>query len=312
MRLRTAALLAVTSLALQACGTSPSEIAEDIVDGASEAIGEVVDDASGGDGAPSGEGDADPADGGSQDGGSQDAGQDAGGSDGGAPAAAVDDFASVGFHGPAMLRGSVDRLVVEVDTQNGVSVSQSALDHLVATMRQLVDKPGGVVLSGGNSFASDRTQWSSGDLREVASQNRDTASGGGTVSVYVLYVRGGFTSNGEETNAIGVAYNASEMALFPDRWEGLGGLLGSDAAIERAVLVHEWGHLLGLVNIGYESEIDHEDPEHSGHSSNRGSVMYWAIESTLISQIFSGPPPDSFDDADVADLEGIRSGKYRG
>ncbi len=321
VKLRTTSLLLAAALTATAC-SGVADVVDDITTQAGEAVGEVVDElvsdspGSGGDGdtgeAPA-PGDA-PADG--ETGGSDGGGDtpSAGGNE--APAgglsAPLDDFASVGFHGPAMLRGSVSKLVVEVDVQSGVRVSQAAMDHLVGRMRAYVDKPGGVVVSGGNTFSSDRTQWSSAQLREIASQNRDTRSGGDTVSVYVLYVEGEFIANGQSTNAIGVAHNASEFAVFPDKWAGLGGLLGSDSAIERAVLVHEWGHLLGLVNIGYTSEIDHEDPEHKGHSRNQGSAMYWAIESTLISQVFSGPPPDDFDDADRADLEGLRTGKYRG
>lgn len=320
MRLRLTPLLLAATLLASACDAAGDAVS-DLASEAGEAVQDVVEDVTadptsddGGEAAPDGDGgEAVGGEGGGDGGGAATGPDDTGGqaAGGGGLATPLDDASSVGFHGPAMLRPGVQRLVVEVDVQDGVQPSQGALDHLVATMRAVVDKPGGVVLSGGNTFASDRDQWSTADLRQVAAQNRDTRSAGDTVSVYVLYVEGEFVSDGQSTNAIGVAHSASEMALFPQRWEGLGGLLGSDSAIERAVLVHEWGHLLGLVNIGYESEIDHEDPEHPGHSSNRGSVMYWAIESTFISQVFSGPPPDDFDQADLADLEGIRTGKYR-
>ena len=52
--------------------------------------------------------------------------------------------------------------------------------------------------------------------------------------------------------------------------------------VENSVLVHEVGHLLGLVNL-YQSPVDHEDPDHPGHSNNDESVMYWAIESADVS-----------------------------
>lgn len=222
----------------------------------------------------------------------------------------IDDAGGVGVNGRAILRAAVPRLIFEVDVQEGVAPSQAALDHLTAVAGGVVDKPGGIRLAGGNTFASDRTEWTRDALREVTAANRSQFSSGDAVVVYVLYVRGGFFRDGGQTGSIGVAYSASEFVVFPQRWQSLtNGLLGGSDAIERAVLVHEFGHLLGLVNLTYQSPIDHEDPDNPGHSSNRGSVMYWAIESDAIAQVFNGPPPDRFDDADRQDLEGLKSGR---
>ncbi len=227
------------------------------------------------------------------------------------PPAAVtpaDDNAGVGVNGRAMLRGDRPVLVIEIDVQEGVRVDQAAVDHMVAEISRYVDKPGGITFAGGNTFASDRDAWTTDDLRAAVAQHRSTSTTADQVSVHVLYVAGGHMDGGEQTSAIGLAYSASTVALFPERWSGLGGLLGSDRQTERAVLVHEMGHLFGLVNIGYQSPIDHEDPAHPGHSSNDRSVMFHAIESTLIGQVFQGSPPDRFDDADAADLAGLRDG----
>ena len=219
----------------------------------------------------------------------------------------LDDNGSLGSAGPAILRQDRPRLVVEVDTQDGVEVSSGALDHLLATIRQL--RPDTEVgLAGGNAFSSDDESWTTDELRAAAASHRTTASDGGTVSLHLLAVRGALERDGEETNAIGVAYGATTMAIFPDRLDGLGAIVGSNTAVERAVLVHELGHLLGLVNLTYTSPIDHEDPEHPGHSSNEGSVMFHAVETTLVSQVFRGPPPDTFDEDDLADLAGLRDG----
>ena len=221
----------------------------------------------------------------------------------------ADDDASVGANARAILREDRPTLVVEIDVQEGASVDQAAVDHLVDVLGGVVHKPGGIVFEGGNTFASSDTSWTADDLRAAAAANRSTATTDDRVSVHVLYVRGGHEQSGQRTNAIGLAYSASTVALFPERWQGLGSLLGSGRAIERAVLVHELGHLLALVNLGYSSDIAHEDPDHPGHSSNSQSVMFHAIESTLIGQAFSGPPPDTFDEADRSDLEGLRTGR---
>lgn len=321
--LRRRAAAVALAVAATACGGSGDLVdrigdsASELVEGVASELDTVVPDAGEGEGAP---GDAPTSDTGDTGGGADGTGDGSDGAGGGAPpdpgtgdapaATPADDLGPVGANGRAMLRGDRPTLVVEVDVQQGVAADDAALAHMVDQLAAHADKPGGIRFVGGNTFASDRTAWTTADLRDAAAANRSTSTDGEQVSLYLLYVRGGFHADGEETTAVGVTYRASEIAMFPERWSGLSGLLGGDRAVERAVLVHELGHALGLVNLTYDSEIDHEDPEHPGHSDRRGSVMFWAVETTLIGQVFSGPPPDTFDDADAADLEGLRTGRY--
>jgi len=79
----------------------------------------------------------------------------------------------------------------------------------------------------------------------------------------------------------------------------------SPDVIEDACTMHESGHLLGLVDLVLNT--GRQDPEHPGHSRNRQSVMYYAVESGLVAQLLGGPPPTEFDDADRADLATIRA-----
>lgn len=216
----------------------------------------------------------------------------------------VDDLAGVGSNAEALLRPEVPRLVVEVAVQEGVAADPQAIDHLVGILEREADKPEGVEVVR-TTFDDDRERWSPQDLRQVADEQRTRRSDEQTATVFVLYVRGAF----EDEDAIGVAYNASEAALFPERWEGLlEGLLATDADVERAALTHEVGHLLGLVELVYDSAHDREHPDAPGHSRSEDSVMHPAVETTAVGRVFDGPPPDDFDAADRDDLEQQRTG----
>lgn len=220
-------------------------------------------------------------------------------------AVALDERAGLGGICRAYLRSDVARLVVEVGYQAGAQPSQDALDHLMGVLRSVVDKPGGVSLAMVEIPGGPQT-WTRADLESASRAHRQHTSGQDQVVMHVLSLRGEF----EERDAIGVAFDASTFASFPDRIDGLATLLAARAPIERAVLVHEAGHLLCLINNTYTSAIDHEDPEHPRHSGDQRSVMYWAVENSAVAQVFSGPPPDDFNDNDRADLDGLRTGRY--
>lgn len=287
-------LLIIVTLALAAaCSDAPS--IEDVAEGVRDTVDDLTDPAAGGadDGASAGDG---------SDGGDAPAG--------GEPTTAprnLDDTAGLGALCRDYLRADVPGLVVEVQHEPGARPEQAALDHLSAVLRSVVAKPAGVrvvvqEIPGGDQSRS----WTAEDLRTTAAAHRRHYSTQQELALYVLSVRGSFV----QRESLGVAHRASEFAIFPDRIGPLATLLGGRAALERAVLVHEAGHLLCLVNIGYSSDQGRESAEYPHHSTDKGSVMYWAIENSAVAQLFTGPPPDDFTDADRADLEGLRTGRH--
>jgi len=86
-------------------------------------------------------------------------------------------------------------------------------------------------------------------------------------------------SSSDAEGALGVAVRGDVAAVFADDVRAAATpLLGRDV-IERAVTLHQLGHLLGLVDLFLDTGRD--DPEHPGHSASRDSVMYWAVETGM-------------------------------
>lgn len=184
-----------------------------------------------------------------------------------------------------------------------------AMDLVKTRLSQACDKPSGIkIVAREVNFNEDNT-WSAVDVRDARWKHGDDAMGSSTLNWYFLFPKGTYNDD----SVLGVAVDASTVAVFKDSIEESENFLGRPSAeeIERAVTVHEAGHLLGLVNLVYTSPIDHEDPDHPGHSSNEDSVMYWAIESSSIGNIFSGSIPDEFDNDDKSDLQGMASGELK-
>ena len=215
------------------------------------------------------------------------------------------DAGGVGAMARAYLKASpATRLIVEVDYVAGRAPSPAALDHLAQVLRREARKPDGVSVVRSDEISPTRSRYSFEDIEALEREHRDHRSSGATATMYLLYLNGELA---DEEGALGVAYRASAAAIFIDRIRSAASTLVQPGAIERAVVVHEAGHLLALLNIGYQSRSDHEDPQNPHHSRYRDSVMYWAVEDISVASLLSGGPPDDFDRFDRDDLELLRT-----
>lgn len=193
-------------------------------------------------------------------------------------------------------------LILEVDYTPGNRPTATALTLLEARLATHTAKES--IETVFQVIAVNATEFSILDLVELERANRDRATGGDTFALYVLSISGELKNGGG--SALGAAYSASSLAIFKDviRTATIGPG-PSLADVESSVLVHEIGHILGLVNLVYTSDLEYEDSEHPFHSDNNTDVMYWAIESAPFAQ-----PPSDFGFETRYDLQKLRDGEY--
>lgn len=100
------------------------------------------------------------------------------------------------------------------------------------------------------------------------------------VYIHVLFLSGYFEDNGTvNRKVLGVSFGGScVIAIFKDAILDSGSTLSISRFVEQATLVHETGHLLGLVDNGIPMVSDHADPDHPRHCENPDCVMYWLNE----------------------------------
>lgn len=171
-------------------------------------------------------------------------------------------------------RSSFTSLLVEVDWVQGKAPDPRALDLLLQRLTERCDKPVGITIVLSDAIPSPGiARWTRNDLYLTERQHRDHYDEGATKVLYLLYVDRTSDNDVGSSLTLGVAYTATSLAVFKDNTTFYGG------TTERRTVVHEGGHILGLVNKGISMQSPHEDTAHAKHDVDVDCVMYYSNRS---------------------------------
>ena len=207
----------------------------------------------------------------------------------------------------ACLTDSYTELIIEIDFESGYKPETSSTDLLTQRISEVCSFSQGISTEFTETNFADVGTWSADDVREQGWDNKNAdPTVGKTLRWQLIFPAESY----EDDSVLGVAVDASTIAIFGESVDGAAGFFNRPSAeeVENSVMVHEVGHLLGLVNLVYTSPVDHESADKPGHSDNDDSVMYWAIESMSVGSFISGDLPNDFDQDDKNDLAGMAAG----
>ena len=190
-------------------------------------------------------------------------------------------------------------LVVEVLEEPGAAANRPALNRVLSDLRRYSGKPVSEVRTPLPAGSASK-RWTESELEALADRSSKVPRGADRFVLRLLFVRG---QNVRSPNILAVTFRGDTFAAFPDRYGSTG------QEIITTVIVHELGHLLGLVDLYLNrGRADtRNDPARGGHSSNPGSVMYYAVDPSVLGSLFGGAS-DRFDAEDERDLATIRAG----
>lgn len=224
------------------------------------------------------------------------------GSDGG-DGSAYSHTQDVGASANDFLSGdSFTSIVIEVDYVEGFQPSQASLNNLKSFLETRLNKPGGITISLDDEISSPQTTpYSAQNAYDLEKKHRDTFTDGTTLAAYFIVLDGEF----EQENVLGFAYFNTSMALVGGTISENSGSLGqpSQSTVETAVLNHEFGHILGLVDNGTPAIQDHVDEENGAHCDVENCLMYFAVRtSDFIGNLMGGAIPE-LDSQCIQDLQ---------
>ncbi len=191
-------------------------------------------------------------------------------------------------------------IVIEYDYVEGYEPSETAMTLLEEKIEKYTEKEN-IERDVDDKISANETKLSydENDISELKDAYKDHERHGNTIPIHVLYLNGRWEKN---PDVLGVSKIPHQIVIFNGVIEEKSRDLEPER-VEEAVLVHEFGHLLSLVGIGYESE--HEDEEYSRHcdESEGECVMAGYVD---IRENTEEPPPIEFCELCESDLETIR------
>jgi predicted Zn-dependent protease len=196
-------------------------------------------------------------------------------------------------------------LIIEIDYMQGFAPNDEALDSLQAFLERRLNKVSITIQTSTEIPAAGQASYTASEIRSLEDQHRDEFTEGSTLAAYMLTV----DSQYENGNVLGIAYYNTSTAFFGGTYDEVSGGLNepSRRLTESISFRHEFGHLLGLVNIpnsGTEMQTNHQDSEHGRHCDNDSCLMYYAMERAGLFGQFFGENIPSLDDNCIADLKG--------
>ena len=201
---------------------------------------------------------------------------------------------------------SFDRLVVEIQYVEGYAPTQDALDNLKDFLETYLDKPAGITLLKNSIPSPGLAPYSAEDIRSIEDKNRSSYNAEETLAAYIFFADGPSAEDTENSKILGIAYRNTSMAIFESTVRDLSdGIFEPDRSLlESTILNHEFGHVLGLVNVGTPLQSDHQDTEHGHHCDVEGCLMNWVVETgDIVDNLVSAETVPSLDAQCAADLK---------
>jgi hypothetical protein len=197
-------------------------------------------------------------------------------------------------------------LVVEVVYVEGFEPSQTAISNFVSFLENRTFKPNGITVQKRAISSPGLTPYTNQEIAAIEDSNRLLYNNDSQIAVWAFFADGSSANNTDSGVVLGTAYRNTSFVIYQETIQQLtsGTITNTTPILESTVITHEFGHILGLTNLGTPLQTNHEDLEHPKHCNIESCLMYWKAESGngVMSMISGGSIPQ-LDAQCIADLQ---------
>lgn len=197
-------------------------------------------------------------------------------------------------------------MVIEVVYVDGFEPSTTAIANFVSFITARTYKPGGISVVKRSIPSPGKATFTVTEIAEIEKTNRTKYNTADQIAVWVLFVDGKSSTDTNSSVVLGESYWNTSFVIFEQTVKNLSNnpLGPSRSLMETTVMTHEFGHILGLTNLGAPMQTNHEDTTHPKHCNVSTCLMYWASEyGQNFSNIGSGASAPELDAQCLADLK---------
>lgn len=197
-------------------------------------------------------------------------------------------------------------MVVEVVYVQGYEPSTAAINNFVTFLNERVNKSQGITIVKRAIASSGKATFTNEEIIAIEDGNRTKYNTSNQIAVWAFFVDGESSSNTSSGLVLGTAYRNTSFVIYEKTIQGLSDspFKPSRSLLETTVMEHEFGHILGLTNLGAKLQSNHEDTEHAKHCNVESCLMYWSAESgSGITNMVSGGTAPKLDAQCLADLK---------
>lgn len=225
-------------------------------------------------------------------------------------------------------------LQVEVQAVQGQQPSQEAINALYDFLKKYAKKPAGIQILPVETIPvpahpAAQSGYTLQDVHQIEDANRKHYTKRGTLVLYVLFLDWNSNDDAGNDKMLGQAYSNSSVVIYKGTLKGLTPATSPTTpptpntsldpsplqqllpapqlnpwVMEATAVMHEFGHLLGLVNLD-EKASAHEDPNHRRHCKNPQCLMYYAAESSAALSQMGGQTLPTLDADCEQDLKNL-------
>lgn len=196
-------------------------------------------------------------------------------------------------------------LVVEINYAQGFRPNPQTLVNVKNFLQLRLSKPNGITFFENEIPVQTGSPFTIQEISAIESNFRTEYNNGDVLKLHLLFINGNSQDDNGDSKILGVAYRNTSSVLFENTIQSNSDQINEPNRIdlETTVILHEIGHILGLVDLGTTMQNNHLDTAHDKHCNNNECLMFWQIENTGVINMMANGNVPTLDANCILDLQ---------